>query len=45
MDAKDVVWEAVEQINLSQDKDKQRAVSSSLKFIWVPQNAGNFLKR
>jgi hypothetical protein len=40
---REVGWEGVDWIHLSQDRDQWGAVVNTVMNIWVPRKAGNFL--
>ena len=43
MDPQEVSWGGIDQIDLAQDRNRRRALVSTIMNILVPQNAGNFL--
>jgi hypothetical protein len=45
MDLREIVFRAVDLINLAQDRDRWRAVMNTVINLRVPLNAGNFLTR
>jgi hypothetical protein len=43
MDLQEVGWEGMDWIDMTQVRDRWRAVVSAVMNLWVPYNAGNFL--
>jgi hypothetical protein len=42
-DLREIEWNGVDWIGLSQDRDQWRALVNTVMKLWLPYNAGNFL--
>jgi hypothetical protein len=44
MDLRDIGWDGVDSIEMAHDRDQWRALVNTILNLWVPQNAGKFLR-
>jgi hypothetical protein len=44
MDLREIVWDGVDWIDMTQDRDQWRALVNTVFNLRVPQNAGKFLR-